>query len=105
METPKLYRILEDPMLPPKVGIAFQEFTILLEMDKDYLVPGDVIMINNNEEYQAIIQYLGQEFKEGLKQGYYYTIILITCDKEHFIPNKYLQKDCNIIHIGSAYSM
>lgn len=99
-ERNRRHKILEDPMLPPEVGKDFSEFTILLEYD--HLVPGDIVSLSDNEEHLAIIQLLPKENEDG--PGYYYTLMLATRDKEYFIPNKYLQKNCTIIRVGSVYS-
>ena len=100
MKVLKIFKILEDPMLPLEAGKNFQEIVLLL--NNNHLIPGDIVMIDNIEEYQAIIKCLPQKNKDGT--GYYYTMILITCNKEYFIPNKHLQKNCKIVHIGAAYA-
>jgi len=98
------FKILEDPMLPTQVGINFQEFTILL--DSDYLIPGDMVVINENEagihEDVAVIQYLPQKNKYDF--GWYYTMQLLTRYGNYYISNKHLQKDCTILHIGAAHA-
>lgn len=95
------HKILEDPMLPSKVGLNFSGFTILLEYD--HLVPGDIVALNDSEEHLAIVQLLPKENEHG--PGYYYMLMLMSKDKESFVPNTYLQKDCTVIRVGSFYSM
>lgn len=104
LKTDKVFTILEDPMLPPKVGLNFYEFTVLL--DDDYMMPGDMVVINKNEdgihEDVAVIQYLPQ--KNPQDPGWYYTMQLATRYDNYYVSNKYLQEGCKIVHIGSWYS-
>lgn len=92
------FLIIKSPMVPTKAGIGFSSFTLLLEMDKKYLAPGDIVTIGG---YAVIVQSIGSEWKQGVISGYYYTMKLFTKKAEDFIPSALLQWGCSVTLIGN----
>lgn len=100
------FTIVHNPNLNKKLGLGYSTFTLVL--DKDILVPGDILAANfhNNDEderFDLLLQTTG--IKNTKYKGYTYTFKLMVKEPYEYIPNTYLKKDSKLFYIGAAYDI